>query len=329
MGARAAEPDVDKSVLAAAVDESVNSHTAICGSRDSRIWSPLTVRSCRLLVSACGARDVSYSLFHGVGKVLFSKSDADVDSVIDRCAADHATLFSFVHSNYTAHLTLDHYMERTAHVAHIFSMADDIAQSQHAASMGDVTTQHSTLHTLQRERGGAHRSSSGWLIEASHCVLPRACHAVLPLVCWQSGTAIDATIACNLACRYATCSRTTQEYHRAAQHCVDALCIATLTCHTAPVYCWMCGRQGLHAAQATVRRGSHRQRAGRTSGQRPQQHESGQAASQTACHPPSHALRSMPAMQPHSSPSSPCHRCLCAAVSSVVSVAETAFVRRR
>ena len=106
---------------------------------------------CRLLrpsVSACGARDVSYSLFHSVGKVLFSKSDADADAIIDRCAADEAALLSFVHSNYTAHLPRDRDMELTASVAHTFSVADDIAQAHQSATMGDVTSapHHSTPH---------------------------------------------------------------------------------------------------------------------------------------------------------------------------------------
>ena len=101
-----------------------------------------------LLVGACSARDESYSLFHSVGKVLFSKSDADADSIIERCAADGATLMSFVQSNYTARLPHDDDMEHTSSAAHYFSMADDIAQAQHNAAIGDVTTQHSApTHT--------------------------------------------------------------------------------------------------------------------------------------------------------------------------------------
>ena len=93
-------------------------------------------------MGASSGRDESYSLFHSVGKVLFSKADADVDSIIERCAADESTLLSFVQSNYTAHLPRDEHMEHTANVAHLFSMADDIAHAQHSAAMGDVTMQH-------------------------------------------------------------------------------------------------------------------------------------------------------------------------------------------
>ena len=93
----------------------------------------------RQSVGVLSARDESYSLFHSVGKVLFSKSDADADLIIERCAADVSTLLAFVHSNYTTHMAQDSDLERTADVAHAFALADDIAQAQHSAAMGDVS----------------------------------------------------------------------------------------------------------------------------------------------------------------------------------------------
>ena len=102
------------------------------------------------------ARDESYSLFHSVGKVLFSKAGADADLIIDRCAADVSTLLAFVHSRFTHQLTADSDMERTADVAHTFALADDIAQAQQSAAMGDVTTQHNTTPSIGTTPHSAH-----------------------------------------------------------------------------------------------------------------------------------------------------------------------------
>ena len=109
---------------------------------------PAKLSSDGLVASGVCGRDVSYSLLHSVGKLLFGKADSSVERVIERAAVSPFTLLSFVQANYLRHLLADDDLQHTPQATEHLSTADVLAQQQRALTFGDVRSSHCTAQHL-------------------------------------------------------------------------------------------------------------------------------------------------------------------------------------
>ena len=103
-----------------------------------------------MATAAVYGRDVSYSLMHAVGKLLFGKAELSVEDVIERSVVAPSTLLSFVQANYLRHLSADDELAHVQQAAHHLSTADLLDAQQRRLTFGDVRGSRTTRHCSQR-----------------------------------------------------------------------------------------------------------------------------------------------------------------------------------
>lgn len=125
---------------------------------------------------ALGLRDVNYSIFHSLGKILHAKAGVDPEQLVDNSEMNDMSFTEYLHQNYMDYLPMDD-LPRIEEMLEIFGDADILAQAANQRfgnSLSSVPESYSsalavrgylTLKTGALQDTSAHWNKKGFLAQ--------------------------------------------------------------------------------------------------------------------------------------------------------------------